>query len=154
MNTSSSAVAQIAQFEGIRLVPYNDVAGNATVGVGHLLHRGPLDGTEVPVTEVQALSMFSQDIVSRAEVYVDQFVKVSLNQNQFDALVSFTYNLGVGLLVILLSDSGLNLGQYENVPQHLILYNKARVNGVLTVEPGLVKRRQWEVSLWNTPVDV
>ena len=87
MNTSPQAAKQIAQFEGIRLHPYNDVAGNATVGVGHLIHRGPLNGTEDSVTEDQALSVFEQDLKSKAEVFVSR-VRVPLNQNQFDALTS------------------------------------------------------------------
>lgn len=152
MKTSPTAVSQIAAFEGCRLVPYNDLAGNATVGYGHLIHLGPLTGAELPLAdEAAALTLFAQDLDRKAECYVLSFVTVVLNQSQFDALVSFTFNLGPGALRTLLSASGLNSGLYHNVPPHLVLYNKARVNGVLAVEPGLTKRRQWEARLFATP---
>jgi len=147
MNTSQEAAQQIAQFEGIRLRPYNDVAGNATVGVGHLIHMGPLNGTEESVTEAQALSVFEQDLKSKAEVFVSR-VGVPLNQNQFDALVSFCYNLGPGKLINLASETGLNQGKYNSVPAEILMYNKAHVNGALVPVPGLTRRRQWEAELF------
>lgn len=150
MNTSPSAVSKIAEFEGCRLTPYNDIAGNATVGVGHLLHKGPLDGTEEPWTEEQALSSFASDLKTKAEQWINSVVKVPLSQNQFDSLSSFTYNLGSGVLRDLVSNSGLNFGNYDHVPVHLIKYNKARINGVLTPVAGLTRRREWEVGLWDS----
>src|SRR5580698_5767611 len=102
----------ITQNEGLRLVPYNDATGNATVGYGHLLHRGPLDGTEVTITAQQALQLFAQDLYSKAEVFVNK-ITVPLNQNQYDALVSFCYNCGAGNLEHIVSETGLNSGNYE-----------------------------------------
>jgi len=153
MRTSSASIAKIASFEGCRLSPYNDAAGNATVGVGHLLHRGPLDGTEVPITEAQALSLFAQDLVKLAEVYILSFVHVPLNQNQYDALVSFTYNLACGTLKNLASETGLNQGNYARVPQAILEYDKAHVQGQLVALPGLTRRRQWEAQLFSAPAE-
>ena len=150
MRTSPSAVSKIAEFEGCRLAPYNDLAGNATVGIGHLLHRGPLDGTEVPVTREEALRVFAQDLLPR-EKTVSSYVRVPLTQNQFDSLVSFTYNLGAGNLLNLLSETGLNRGCYDKVPLGMVEYNKAHINGILTVVPGLARRRVWEAKLFGTP---
>ena len=151
MNTSSSSVKKITEFEGVRLKPYNDASGNATVGVGHLIHRGPLDGTEVSITEAQALSTFASDLASKAETAVSR-VRVPLNQNQFDALVSFCYNLGWGTLNSLVSETGLNQGKYEAVPPEILKYNKAHVNGVLVSVPGLTRRRQWEAMMFSKAV--
>ena len=152
MNTSSSAVSQIAEFEGIRLHPYNDVAGNATVGIGHLLHKGPVTPEDKPLADNDAArALFSQDLKPR-ETSVLSLVHVPLNQNQFDSLVDFTYNLGSGTLCVLISATGLNQGNYDDVPKHILLYNKARVEGVLTVCSGLVRRRTWEANLFSTPV--
>lgn len=149
MIPSESCVRQIGEFEGCRLTPYNDVAGNATVGYGHLLHHGPVTDDDQAISETQADVYFAQDLDTKAGQYVNSFVKVTLSQNQFDALVSFTYNLGAGTLQMLLSSSGLNGGQYGSLPAHLIQYDKARVNGELVIEPGLLRRRQWEAQLWN-----
>ena len=151
MKTSIIGLNLIKGDEGLRLVPYNDATGNATVGYGHLLHRGPLDGTEVPVTAAQALNLFAQDVYSRAEVWVDEYVLAPLNQNQYDALASFCFNCGAKDLRILVSETGLNNGDYVNVPAHLLLYDKARNRqGVLVRLPGLTKRRTQEAELFES----
>jgi lysozyme len=150
MNTSRASIKQIAEFEGIRLSPYNDLSGNATVGVGHLLHKGPLNGTEKSITEAEALSTFSSDLVSKAEVFVSR-IRSPLNQNQFDSLVSFCYNLGCGTLQNLVSETGLNQGKYEAVSSEILKYNKSHINGVLVPIPGLTRRRQWEAMMFTTP---
>ena len=131
------------------MIPYNDASGNATVGVGHLLHRGPLDGTEASITREEALSLFARDLVRLAEVYILTFVHVPLNQNQYDALVSFTYNLGCGNLRNLVSETGLNQGIYDKVPSAILEYDKAHVDGKLVPLPGLTHRRRWEASLFS-----
>ena len=148
MNTSPMSAQKIAEFEGIHLSPYSDISGNATVGVGHLLHKGPLNGTEKSITKDQALVLFSADLISKAEVFVSR-IKTPLNQNQFDALVSFCYNLGAGHLAGLVSDTGLDKGRYDLVPSELLKYNKSRVHGALVTVPGLIRRRQWEAMLFT-----
>ena len=150
MTTSPQTVSKIISFEGSRLIPYNDVAGNATVGIGHLLHMGPLNGTEQPITPEEESTLFAQDLEHLSERYINEFVSVPLSQNRYDALSSFTFNLGGGALQRVVSETGLNHGDYAAVPQVLLQYDKSRVNGELVVEPGLVKRRQFEVGLWNS----
>jgi len=150
MTTSSQTAARIFSFESCKLVPYNDASGNATVGVGHLLHLGPLNGTEKPITIQQALSLFAADLVHVSERYINEFVRVPLTQNKFDALSSFTFNLGAGTLQHVISETGLNQGGYVEVPLKILEYNKARVNGELVVLDGLTRRRQFEVGLWNS----
>jgi lysozyme len=151
MNTSSVAAEQIAEFEGIRLSPYNDISGNATVGVGHLIHRGPVNGTEKSETKDKALSDFSADLASKAEVFVSH-IRVPLNQNQFDSLVSFCYNLGCGTLLNLVSETGLNQGKYEAVPPEILKYDKTHINGALVSVAGLTRRRRWESELFSKEV--
>jgi len=151
MNTSTVAAKQIAEFEGIRLSPYNDISGNATVGVGHLIHKGPLNGTEKSETEEQAIREFESDLIAKAEVFVSR-IKTPLNQNQFDSLVSFCYNLGAGRLASFVSDTGLDKGRYDLVPAELLKYNKSHVHGALVPVPGLTRRRQWEAMLFTKAV--
>jgi lysozyme len=151
MNTSPTSAQKIAEFEGIRLSPYNDISGNATVGIGHLIHKGPLNGTEKPETEEQAVRDFESDLISKAEVFVSR-IKTPLNQNQFDSLVSFCYNLGAGRLASLVSDTGLDNGRYDMVSAELLKYNKSHVHGVLVPVPGLTRRRQWEAMMFTKAV--
>jgi len=150
MNTSPEAVKKIAGFEGVKLVPYNDLSGNATEGVGHLMHKGPLlDNEKVPETMDKAMSDFAEDLKNRSEKYIVAFIKTPLNQNQFDALSSFCYNLGCGTLKTLVSETGLNDGKYDAVPSEILKYNKSRVKGVLAPVDGLTRRRQWESELFK-----
>jgi len=86
----------------------------------------------------------SQD-VRPAEQTVNNGVKVALNQNQFDALVSFTFNVGGASFNGSTLLKVLNQGQYAQVPDQLRRWNKA---GGKVVQ-GLVNRRENEVKLWN-----
>ena len=94
MKTSDQGIDQIKTFEGFRTMPYQDVVGKWTVGYGHLMVSG--DGTVQgsPITMGHATELLRND-VSTAETCVDT-CGVELTQNEFDALVSFTYNLGTG----------------------------------------------------------
>ena len=149
MNTSSASADHIKQFEGVRLTPYNDVAGNATVGYGHLLHKGPCSEEDKPISREQADELFLSDLRSKAEVFVNKYIHVPLNQNQFDALSDFCYNLGCGTLANLVSETGLNHGKYEEVPPEILKYDKAHVNGEMVSVPGLTRRRKWEAELFD-----
>lgn len=154
MNTSPAGLNLIKQSEGLRLVPYNDAVGNATVGYGHLLHRGPLNGTEQPITELEADTNLTQDVFDKAEVFVNK-ITCPLNQNQYDALVDFCFNVGPGNLDTVAKETGLYTGspQYAEVGPKILLYNKARnQSGVLVPLPGLTFRREKESELFNAPV--
>lgn len=151
MTTSPEAVKIIAGFEADRLKPYNDLSGNATEGIGHLIHHGPLLlGEDQPETMDKSLSDFASDLKNIAEKYVTLFVKVPLTQHQFDALVSFTFNLGCGTLKKLVSETGLNEGDYKAVGPEMLEYDKSRVNGILVPVVGLIRRRKWEAEWWST----
>jgi lysozyme len=150
MTTSPETVKIIAGFEADKLTPYNDLSGNATEGVGHLMHEGPLTpDEEKPETLAKSLSDFAEDLKDKVEKYISLFVKVPLTQNQFDALSSFTFNLGSGTLEHLVSETGLNQGNYSAIPPKILEYDKSRVNGVLVVVAGLTRRRKWEAGLWS-----
>ena len=95
MITSDKGVEQIKFFEGFRSLPYKDVGGKLTVGYGHLMVHG--DGTVEgsPITMGQATSLLRNDL-KHAESTVTMAVKLPLEQHQFDALVSFVFNVGSG----------------------------------------------------------
>jgi lysozyme len=162
MKLSENGLSLLKSFEGCRLCPYNDKAtkldpnppsGNASVGYGHMIHRGPLNGTEKSITEQEAETLLESDVHSKAEVFVDK-IPANLNQNQYDSLVDFCYNLGCGTLSTLVSSTGLNAWRYDLVAAKILQYDKSRNQyGVLVPLPGLTRRRQSEADLFSKPVE-
>ncbi len=145
MKSSKKLIDLLVDVEGIRLEAYNDSSGFATIGIGHLLHRSPVDGTEKPITEAEAYTLCSKD-VGWAETAINTYVKAPLSQNQFDALVSWTFNLGIGTLIKSTVLVLLNQQKYKEASDHMRLYNKSA--GV--VIPGLITRRTKEYNLFNS----
>jgi lysozyme len=138
----------IARFEGFRGHLYNDPAGHCTIGYGHLVHLGPCNGTEPPgwkdgITQQEALDLLRRDAGSPAAA-INRSVRVPLNQSQFDALTSFTYNVGNGAFAGSTLLRKLNIGDYGSVPSELMRWVKA---GGKTL-PGLVARRRAEGDLF------
>jgi GH24 family phage-related lysozyme (muramidase) len=147
---SQAGLEFIARHEGLRLDLYNDPAGHCTIGVGHLVHRGNCNGSESTefrngITRDRALDLLNQDASGAANT-VRQYVTVPLNQNQFDALVSFVFNVGSGNFQASNLLIRLNQGEYSAVPSELNRWNKA--GGV--VLPGLVTRRKEEGDLFTS----
>ena len=139
----------IARFEGFRAYPYNDVANHATIGYGHLLHHGPVTKSDMAkypkgLSRDEALALLRKDI-ARFEQAVRKTVKVKLSQNQFDALVSFSFNVGTGALASSTLVRLLNKGDYGCVPGELLKWVNA---GGRRVE-GLVRRRRVEGQVWS-----
>ena len=90
MNISKEGLELIKKFEGFSAVLYNDVAGYPTIGFGHKIVQGEVFGT---IGSMEATSLLQKD-VQWAVTAINSAVEVALTQNQFDALVSFTYNVG------------------------------------------------------------
>jgi RHS repeat-associated protein len=120
---SENGLRFIAQWEAFVPNPYNDAANNATIGYGHLMHYGPVneaDRQQYPngITEGQGLDLLRQD-ASIAETAVRDNVTVILNQNQFDALTSFTFNVGTNAFRNSTLLRELNTGNYDAVPDQM-----------------------------------
>lgn len=132
MKTSQAGHELIKRFEGIRLVAYDDGVGVWTIGVGHTkgVKRGDV------VTMEQADQFLSEDLVE-AEAAVNRCVKVPLEQCQFDALASWTFNLGAGSLSGSTMLKRLNEGDKDSAADEMLKWT--RVGG--RVLQGLVKRR-------------
>ena len=96
------------------------------------------------ITQEEADQMLLDELVEY-EGYVNNLVTVGLNQNQFDAMVSWVYNLGGGNLKASTLLKVLNAGDYEGVPAQMLRWNKA---GGKVLE-GLTRRRQAEADLWS-----
>ena len=143
MKVSNEGIQLIKTFEGERLVAYQDSVGVWTIGVGH---TGVVDGKAIckgmTITSAKSSELLRQDI-ERFENAVNN-TKLSLNQNQFDALVSFAFNCGEGSLKTLIKNRTL-----QQIGDALLLYNKAGGK----VLQGLVNRRNKERELFFTPIE-
>lgn len=133
MKTSNNGINLIKQFEGCRLTAYKCPAGVWTIGYGHT--AGVKQGQKI--TQQQADTYLTQDLTVY-EKHVND-LKLNLNQNQFDALVSFCYNCGAGNLRTLVRNRTL-----PQIADALLLYNK----GAGVVLAGLVRRRKAERELF------
>lgn len=150
MKTSEEGLKFIAAQEGFVPRVYHDVAGIPTIGYGHVLRMGD----PVTVTEPQAMEMLRHDIAS-AESAIASLVKVELNQNQLDALCSFTFNLGSGALATSAMLHFINLSCFATAADEFPKWCHARVNGEMVVVSGLLERRKLERALFlSTPVEI
>lgn len=157
MKTSSNGRKFIEGFEGLILQAYDDhndhivevgqtVVGTLTIGYGHTDAAGPPKVyVGQKITQTEADQFLGTDLAG-VENSVNHLVKVPLNQNQFDALVSFEFNTGsLGKSSVL---TLLNSGDYTTAAEHILLYNHA--GGVVVA--GLTRRREAEKALFNTKV--
>jgi lysozyme len=129
----------IKQFEGLRLEAYKCPADVWTIGYGHTnkVKQGDV------ITEGEADILLALD-VQEAERAVSSYVDVDINQNQFDALVSFVYNLGAGNFKSSTLLKKLNQGDYLGAANEFHRWNKAGGK----VLRGLVRRREAEANLF------
>ena len=147
MRTSRRGIDLIKQFEGLELDSYQDVAGVWTIGYGHTETAGP----NQRITEAEADQLLRQDLETRERSVAD-LTAAALNQNEFDALVSFVYNVGAGAYQGSTVRKRLNAGDRLGAADALLWWNKATINGVLTEVPGLTRRRAAERALFLEPL--
>lgn len=143
--TNADGVALIKNYEGLHLAPYLCAAKIWTIGYGHTrtVHVG------MQITPDQADQLLDDDL-RLTERAVQRAVQVPLNDNQFAALVSFTFNVGINNFQNSTLLKLLNRGWYEQVPAQLMRWN--RVQG--EIMGGLSRRRAAEGQLWNRTIDV
>lgn len=146
MEISEAGLAFVKANEGVRKHVYLDSAGLKTAGVGHLL-VGPERAMAVgEIVMDEEIDDWLKHDLQTAEDAVNTLVKVALNQNQFDALVDFVFNVGTKAFghSTLLRD--LNMGNYGDAAGQLLAWVHA--GGRLI--PGLVARRNREKRLFET----
>ena len=139
MKTSDAGLNLIKQFEGLRLGAYKDSGGVPTIGYGHTATAK--EGQKI--TKADAERLLQGDVAS-AEEAVKRLVKVPLSQNQFDALVSLTYNIGSGGFAGSTLLKKLNAGD-KDVTKEFIKWSKDGDRRL----PGLVSRRKEEAKLFG-----
>lgn len=146
MKTSQVGVDLIKEFEGFSADAYADPIGVVTIGYGTIKINGRPVTLGMKCTKAQA-EQYLRDDLSVFEDAINRLVKVPLNQNQFDALACFTYNLGetnLGKSTLL---KRLNAGDYNGAANEFLKWNRA--GG--TVLNGLVRRRERERELFLKP---
>jgi len=148
MKTSQNGLQFIANWEGEVDHVYKDIAGIPTIGIGHVVRPG--ESFPNGITHDQALAILGQDVAT-AEGAVNKDVTYTMSQNMFDALVSFTFNCGTGSLASSSMRTKLNAGDVAGAADALLLWCHAVINGKLTQDPGLYKRRLAERQLFLTP---
>lgn len=136
MKVSNDCITLIKQFEGCRLTAYKCPAGVWTIGYGHT--AGVKEGMKISQAQAE---LFLLDDLQKYEKRVNKYdSKYNWKQNEFDALVSFCYNVGS---IDQLTDNGTRSRQV--IAEKMLLYNK----GGGKVLPGLVRRRKAECDLFT-----
>jgi lysozyme len=141
MTTSSKCLDLIKRFEGCKLEAYRDQGGVLTIGYGHTgtdVHGGQL------ISQVEADALFAVDVARFAQG-VQRLITVPVQQYQFDALVSFAFNLGL----VALSGSTLlkllNYGDYNAAADEFVKWD--HVGGIEVA--GLLRRRESEQAMFQ-----
>lgn len=156
MKMSENGTKLLMEWEGFEKEVYLDAAGLPTIGVGHLLTQDERSSGKILIngepiryndglTERQVEDLLSQDL-KRFEDGVNDACTVDLNQNQFDALVSFSFNVGVNAFKNSTLLKLLNQGKYDQVPDQL---RRWVYSGGRKIR-GLINRREKEIELWNS----
>jgi lysozyme len=142
VKASTKAFGLIKEREGLRLVAYPDSKGYA-VGYGQ---TGPdiVKGTTITVDQAEA---YLRGHVTSLEERISALIKHEITQNQFDAIVSFVYNVGLGNFKSSTMLKLINEGKANEAGSELLKWT--RVKG--TFSPGLLVRRKKELELYNTP---
>jgi lysozyme len=144
--TGTAGIEVIKSFEGFRSAPYKCPAGIPTIGYGATFYPNgkKVTMTDKAITEEEAVDLLKHMLVS-FEKYVDSYCRDDINQNQFDALVSFAYNLGPANLKssTLLKKVNAN-PEDESIRLEFLKWVKA---GGKTLK-GLVRRREAEADLY------
>lgn len=140
MNISQEGLSLIKKFEGCELKAYRCAANVLTIGYGST--KGVTEDMEITQEEAETLL---QEEMHEYEGYINDMVKVPLEQHQFDAMVSWVFNLGSGNLSSSTLLRVLNEGKYEDVPEQILRWNKAGGK----VLDGLVRRRTAESLLFE-----
>lgn len=141
---SAAGLFAIANFEGKENAPYRDIAGIWTVCYGSTGAHVVPGGTR---TDEECLTLLDKD-VDRFEAAVNRCTPAPKTQNQFDAMVSLSFNIGENAYCGSTFARKFNAGDTQGAADAILLWNKARVNGQLVTVRGLARRREAERLLF------
>lgn len=142
---SETGYSLVRTFEGYMPFPYKDVAGIETVGYGYVIRPG--DALTYPLLPPAADALLKREM-ALFERDINHSVRVPVYQYQFDALASLTYNIGPAAFRGSTVLKRVNMKEHVLVPDSFLMWNKARIDGVLQPVRGLTLRRQEEANLY------
>jgi len=159
MKISFEGLEFLEKEEGCILHVYKDQAGLPTIGIGHLLRKSELDRGGIflggklvsfkdGISREVAMDLLAQDLEEREKV-LNSLIKVQVDQEQFDALLSFMFNIGNFGFESSTLLKELNAMHYSNIPAEMRKWNKITKGGRKVVEPGLKSRREREARLFS-----
>lgn len=145
MHISEKGLALIKRYEGLQLKAYPCRAGRWTVGYGHThnINMGDV------ITQEQAEAFLREDI-AQVTALLNTQIKVPLTQNQYDAICSLVFNIGMTAFTTSTLLKKLNVGDYAGASAEFMKWSKATVKGKKIPLPGLIKRRQAEEALFKS----
>lgn len=143
MRVSERGKELIRKYEGLKLTAYKCPAGILTIGYGHTKTVRP----EMSINREMAELLLDEDLKD-VERIIKANVKVELNQNQFDSLASFVFNVGAGNFLKSSLLKKINEGKFEEAGNEFLKWTKARTNGGMKELPGLKKRREEEKKIF------
>lgn len=154
MTVSQRGIELIKQFEGFRVNAYLDQVGVPTIGYGTIRY---MSGQRVKmgdkIDQNRAEDELRHHVKERIPM-INAAVKSCLNQNQYDSIVSFVYNLGIGAFRSSTLLRKININPDDpTIRDEFMKWNKGRINGVLTPLPGLTARRRTESNLYFLPIN-
>ena len=143
---SDKGIDLIVSFEGLELHPYNDANGWATIGIGHLIRKGPFTSEDLPITKQQAYDLFRKDAAVEVTI-INRLISATITQGQFDAMVSLSFNIGIGRFEKSPIPILINQNRFTEVPAEFLVHDKDAKGEIL---PGLLRRRNAEIALFNS----
>jgi lysozyme len=150
---SDNGVALLKKLEGFSPRTYVDSAGKKTIGYGHVIVPGDGVAPGDILEEVQATGLLQRDVQKAVDV-VNAAVTSSIDQNMFDALVIFTYNVGAAAFQNSTLLQLLNKGDYRGASEQFPVWCKVHTKQGMFIElPGLKNRRLAEQALFLTPME-
>ena len=149
MYLNQEGIDIIIKYEQFSSKPYLDPVGIPTIGYGSTFYENGAKVTmkDAPITKERAKALFIY-VLSEKVTNIKRYLKVELSSNQFSAVVSLVYNIGIGNFSNSTLLKYLNKGNFKDAADQFLVWNKGRVNGRLKVLNGLTRRRSEERSLF------
>jgi lysozyme len=150
---NKATIELVKKWEGFKATAYLCPANVWTIGYGTTTRAGVgiTVGKGMTITQLEAEYYLEKGLTAFAEK-IRPHIAAPINENEFGAFVSLAYNIGPSAFIKSSALRHFNAGDKEKAAAAILLWNKARVNGQLTVMRGLQNRREDEVKLFKTPV--